>query len=65
MNMPKSHSKDGKHAFLLVAGALGVILFWRGIWSLADATPIIENPWVSLFVGLFLLVVSHQFYREI
>ena len=65
MNMPKSRGKIGRNAFLLVTGSIGVILFWRGVWALADGTPILENPWVSLFLGLVILVLSHQFYREL
>ena len=68
MNMPKSHSaryKKNKNTLLLIIGAIGVILFWRGVWALADITPVIANPWISLALGIVALVLSHQLYREL
>ncbi len=41
-----------------ILGGTGVILFWRGVWELADRTPIISNPVVSIFVGLGILAVT-------
>ena len=61
--MPKAKKKT-KKAILLLIGALGIILFWRGIWTLADYSPIIQNPSVSIIIGVILLVISHQWYRE-
>lgn len=46
-------------------GAAGVILFWRGVWALADITPVIEQPLVSMVLGAVILFVSHQWYREL
>ncbi len=65
MNMPKTRKKDCRHTMLLIAGAVGVILFWRGVWALADMMPVIENPWVSFLAGIFIIVLSHQLYREL
>ena len=41
------------YAFL--SGA-GVILFWRGIWHAADATPFLQNSFVSIAFGAILLL---------
>ncbi len=32
-----------------------VVLVWRGIWHLADATPGISNPVISILLGFFIL----------
>ncbi len=61
----KKSNKKRKQAFYVILGALGIILFWRGIWTVADYSPIIENPVVSIALGLILLVVSHQWYKEL
>lgn len=65
--MPKGtkSSKQNKKIISLVIGSLGIIIFWRGIWTVADYTPIIENPVVSIILGLILLIISHQWYREL
>lgn len=34
---------------------VSVVLIWRGIWHLADSTPGISNPIVSILLGLFIL----------
>lgn len=34
---------------------VSVVLIWRGVWQLADATPGISNPIVSIALGLFIL----------
>lgn len=39
----------------------GMILFWRGVWHTADATPILENSIVSMIVGSILLLLIGTF----
>jgi len=46
-------------------GVVGVILVWRGIWSLFDQTPIVSNPIVSLLLGLLLVLFSGIFFKLI
>jgi spore maturation protein SpmA len=66
VKMPRKHKKEkAKKAILLLVGALGIIVFWRGIWSLADNLPVIEDPFISIIIGVILLVISHQWYREL
>lgn len=55
--------KDKQYLALLVAGT-GIVLFWRGIWHLADITPVVENPFVSLFLGLLILTITGFIWRE-
>lgn len=57
-------TKRDKDYLLLLIGGSGIILFWRGIWHLADVTPIVENPFVSLFLGLLILTITGFIWRE-
>lgn len=41
-----------------IIGGTGVVLFWRGVWHIADITPVLENPFVSLITGIGILFVS-------
>jgi len=54
-----------KHRIIraLVAG-VGIILFWRGVWGLADMTPILSNEFVSIGFGIILLVISGLLMKE-
>lgn len=47
---------------LLYAGA--IILFWRGIWVIADFTPVLKNGFVSFFLGLLVLTLTGYIYKE-
>lgn len=42
--------------FLLVV-FLGITLVWYGFWTIISDVPIISNPYVSLGVGLVILLV--------
>ncbi len=55
--------KDKEYVLLIVAGS-GAVLFWRGIWHIADIIPIVQNPFVSLFLGLTILTVTGFLWRE-
>ena len=46
------------YAFLTGAG---IILFWRGLWRVADITPILQNSFVSIIVGAILLLLIGTF----
>lgn len=55
-----------KHPFILaLLGGSGVILFWRGVWHLADITPVLEHPLVSLLVGIAILGVTGLFMAQL
>ncbi len=57
--------KEQDRQFLMsLAYATGVILFWRGIWEGSLEIPILDNPWVSLFLGLAILTLTGWVYRE-
>lgn len=43
---------------------MGIILFWRGLWDALYFIPIIENPFVSLFLGLLIMTLSGVIFQE-
>src|SRR3989338_3920542 len=49
----------------ILIGAIGIILLWRGVWDFVRDVPIIEDPIVSIVIGLLLLYISHEYYREL
>ncbi|MBI4440880.1 hypothetical protein HY639_01815 [Candidatus Woesearchaeota archaeon] len=55
--------RDKEYLLLIVAGS-GAVLFWRGIWNIADIVPVVQNPFVSLFLGLTILTVTGFLWRE-
>ncbi len=40
---------------------IAIVLFWRGIWVLADETPFLSNGFVSVFVSVAVLLVTGLF----
>ncbi|MBI4153836.1 hypothetical protein HY501_00715 [Candidatus Woesearchaeota archaeon] len=67
----RSHKKHSHKAALFIAGAVGVVLFWRGMWNLVDitgnfisASPILDN-FLSLILGSVMLIMSHRLYDEL
>lgn len=46
-----------------ILGTVGVVAFWRGIWSFFDGTPYLSHPISSIGVGLVLLVISGFLYK--
>jgi uncharacterized protein (UPF0248 family) len=56
--------ESDKHFLWAMFGATGIIMFWRGIWEGVGSLPILENVWVSLFVGLSILTFSGLIFRE-
>lgn len=61
----KYHAKFIKSGFIkrfnkhkLIYGLtsiVSIVLIWRGVWHLADLTPGISNPIISILLGLFIL----------
>jgi hypothetical protein len=51
--------------FLAFLGGIGVILFWRGIWHLADVTPFLSHPLTSLLVGAVILAATGLFILQL
>lgn len=63
--MSRFHITEQDKAFLLsLAYGTGIILFWRGIWEGSLEIPILDNAWVSLFLGLLILTLTGWIYRE-
>jgi Fuseless len=57
--------RDRIKAFLIGAG---IVLFWRGIWNLADHYLFPNHPDISAFaslaIGLGILILSHNFVNQ-
>ena len=49
--------------------AFAIILFWRGIWGLADIYLFPNNQelslWVGLIMGLGILILTHKVTKEL
>lgn len=60
--------KIKKIPFAIIVG-IAVIAFWRGVWGLIDEYLFPANYtlslWVSLIVGLVVLIVLHKAVREL
>ena len=56
--------EQDKHFLWSIFGATGIILFWKGIWEGIGGLPYIEEPWVSLFIGLSMLTFSGLIFKE-
>lgn len=51
-----------RHPFqYALLGAIGTVLFWRGVWMIADVTPIIKDPYVSFFLSVIILLSTGLF----
>lgn len=50
------------------ATALGVVLFWRGVWVLCDVFIFPErkqlSAWITMIMGIILLLLTGSFHRE-
>ncbi|MBI4141456.1 DUF504 domain-containing protein [Candidatus Woesearchaeota archaeon] len=57
-------SETDKQFLMSLVYATGIILFWRGIWAIADITPVLMNPFVSFFIGLLILTLTGYIYKE-
>ncbi len=56
---------DEDKAYLLtLVYLMGIVFLWRGVWEASDVLPIIKNPWVSLFFGLFILTMTGYIFKE-
>lgn len=53
-----------KHFLLAMFTATGIILFWKGIWEGVGSLPVMENPWVDLFLGAAILTFSGMIFSE-
>lgn len=53
-----------KHFLLALLAIIGVVFVWRGAWVIMDITPIIQDPFVSFFIGLIIVTFTGVIYRE-
>ncbi len=53
-----------RHISLTIAGATGVILFWRGIYELSSQNAFLKDPHLSLVTGLAILAVTGLLSKE-
>jgi hypothetical protein len=62
------HIKRLKKVTEAMAVWTGIILFWRGIWVLADTYLYRSNAWISaiisLFMGILLLLLTRSFVKQ-
>ncbi|MBI4453170.1 DUF504 domain-containing protein [Candidatus Woesearchaeota archaeon] len=56
--------ESDKHFLWSLYYAVGIILIWKGIWEGIGSLPLLELPFVSLFVGLVMLTFSGLLMRE-
>lgn len=51
-----------KRYFWSTFGVIGIVLFWAGVWDGIGSLPYLENPLISLIVGL--LIFSGLIFKE-
>lgn len=62
--------ESDKHFLWSLLGAIGIVLFWRGIWAGIDILweipgwEWVATPSLSLFIGLAILTFSGLIFRE-
>ncbi|PIN87016.1 hypothetical protein COV19_01705 [Candidatus Woesearchaeota archaeon CG10_big_fil_rev_8_21_14_0_10_44_13] len=57
--------ESDKHFLWSLIGAIGIILFWRGIWGGIDILPSpLDRPELSFFLGLAILTFSGLIFKE-
>lgn len=56
--------EEFKRYFWYALGVLGVLLFWAGFWDGVASLPYLENPFLSLAVGILLLSLSKKIFKE-
>ncbi len=50
--------------FWYLFGVMGVVFFWVGLWDgLGNLGPL-KNPWISLALGVAMLIVSKLIFKE-
>ena len=64
--MPRKKTMSAVHKIItaIIAGT-ALILFWRGVWLTADTIPFLQDPVISMFVGLLVLSSLHLLVKEL
>ncbi|MEW5897006.1 MAG: RNA repair domain-containing protein [Nanoarchaeota archaeon] len=50
--------EKSKLYFWYFLGVMGIVFFWAGIWDGLGGLPYLSTPWISLLIGLLMLLVS-------
>ncbi|MBS3116461.1 hypothetical protein J4421_02585 [Candidatus Woesearchaeota archaeon] len=56
--------RDLKTYFWHFIGILGVVLFWAGTWDGFGYLPYLENPVISLAIGIILMSLSKKIFAD-
>ncbi len=54
-----------KKYFWTVFGIMGIVMFWAGIWDGVGYLPYLNIPWVSLLVGLGIILFSKVIFKQV
>ncbi|MBI4145633.1 DUF504 domain-containing protein [Candidatus Woesearchaeota archaeon] len=57
-------AEQDKQFLMALFYGTAIIVFWRGVWGIFDAIPILNNVYVSFFIGLAALTLTGMIYRE-
>lgn len=57
-------TEQDKHYLQALIVLTGAIFFWRGVWDVGYLIPYVENPFVSIFLGLSVLTLSGAIFKE-
>jgi hypothetical protein len=64
-NFPTKLKKLRLHhrVIFTLLGTTGIILVWRGAWTIFDTTPFLSHPLTSIIAGLSLVILSGIFFK--
>ena len=51
-----------KRYFWYFFGMMGVVFFWAGVWDGIGSLPYLVSPWISLAVGLVMLISAKKIF---
>ncbi len=61
--------KPFKQAIFSLLIGCAVVTFWKGVWGLLEVYLHMGsqeiNSWVALFIGLFILAITHYWTKEL
>jgi uncharacterized protein (UPF0248 family) len=49
--------------FWYMFGVVGIVFFWAGVWDGIGNLSYLQNPWISLLVGILMLTLSGLFFK--
>ena len=57
--------EQSRHYFWFFFGVMGVVFFWAGTWDGLGTLPYLENPWISLSIGLIMVLLSKTVFAQV